>query len=75
MGGLEGAAVAGGMTSLGASLFSLGVPRPSIGDYEAKVRAGKFVVVSRGSQDEVSRTWGVLKATPHQGVKEHSCCA
>lgn len=75
IGALEGAVVVGGLSALGAGLYSIGIPKDSIIEYETQIKAGKFVVIAHGSPDEVSKTKGTLAATKHQGMKEHACCA
>ena len=75
VGALEGAVVVGGLSALGAGLYSIGIPKDSIIEYETQIKAGKFIVIAHGSSDEVSKTKGTLAVTKHQGMKEHSCCA
>lgn len=61
MAGLEGAAVIGGVSALGAGLVSLGVPRGDIAQYESSVRAGRFLVVASGTSADVERARGLLR--------------
>ena len=75
LGALEGAVVVGGLSALGAGLYGLGIPTDSIIEYETQIKAGKYVVITHGSSDEVSKTEGALAATKHQGMEKHSCCA
>jgi uncharacterized membrane protein len=75
VGAMEGAVVVGGLSALGAGLYSIGIPQDSIVKYETQVKAGKVVVIAHGSPDEVSKAKGTLAATKHQGIGEHSCCA
>lgn len=75
VGVLEGAVVVGGLSALGAGLFSIGIPKDSVIEYETHVKAGKFVVIAHGSPDEVGNTKVVLAASQHQGMKDHACCA
>lgn len=75
IGALEGAVVVGGLSVLGAGLYGLGIPKDSIIEYETQIKAGKYVVITHGSPDEVSMTEGTLSGTKHQGMKKHSCCA
>ena len=75
VGALEGATVVGGFSALGAALYSIGIPKDSVIEYETQIKAGKFVVITHGSQDEVSKTKAALTPTKHQGIREHSCCA
>ena len=60
--GLEGAAVVGGMSALGAGLASIGIPKDSIVKYETALRAGRFLVIAHGTADEVAKARGTLEA-------------
>jgi uncharacterized membrane protein len=60
VGGLEGAAVVGGLSALGAALFSAGIPKDSIVQYEIELKTGKFLVVAHGSEAEVSKAMDIL---------------
>src|SRR5580700_9108311 len=53
VGALEGAVVLGGLSAIGAGLYSLGIPKDSILRYETAVKTGKFVVIAHGSTEEV----------------------
>ena len=75
VGALEGAVVVGGLSALGAGLYSIGITKDSIIEYETQIKAGKFVIIAHGSPDEASNAKEVLAATKHQGMKEHACCA
>lgn len=74
IGALEGAAVVGGLSALGAGLSSIGIPKDSIIEYETQIKAGNFVVIAHGSSDEVGKSKDSLATTKHQGLKKHSCC-
>jgi hypothetical protein len=63
MAGLEGAAVAGGVSALGAGLVSLGIPRNSIVQYESQLKAGKFLVVASGTNEDIVRARDLLRNT------------
>jgi hypothetical protein len=75
VGGLEGATVVGGMSALGAGLFSIGIPKDSVLSYETQIKAGKFVVIAHGTRDELSKGRAVLAAATQYEGKAHSCCA
>jgi hypothetical protein len=75
IGGLEGAVVVGGLSALGAGLFSLGIPKDSIIQYETQVKAGKYLLFVHDSSIEARRARGALAITQHQGVTKHACCA
>ena len=62
VGGLEGAALTGGVTALGAALYSIGIPKDSILKYETALKADKFLVIVHGTKDEVTRAADILGA-------------
>src|ERR1700679_1810510 len=60
---LEGAIVVGGVSALGAGLFSLGIPKNSVVKYETSIKAGKFVLVAHGTAEEVAKARDLLKTS------------
>ena len=72
MGVLEGPEVVGGLSALGAGLYSIGLPKNSIIEYETQIKAGKFILIAHGSPDEVSKAKATLAVTQHQGIHEHA---
>ncbi len=74
IGALEGAVVIGGLSALGAGLFSIGIPKDSIIEYETQIKAGKFIVIAHGAPAEMDKAEVTLAATRHHGMKEHACC-
>ena len=63
VGALEGAAVMGGLSALGAALVSIGIPQNSVLQYEAKLKAGKFLLILHGTPEEVQRAKDRLDGT------------
>ena len=63
VGALEGAVLYGGLSALGAGLYSMGIPKDSIIEYETAIRADKFVLVAHGTLLEVDRAREVLEQT------------
>ncbi len=61
MSGLEGAAVVGGVTALGAGLVSFGIPRDAIGRYESSVHGGRFLVVATGTARDIDLARDLLR--------------
>jgi uncharacterized membrane protein len=68
---LEGAAVWGGLSAVGAALYSLGIPRDRILIYESSLRANKFVVIAHGTTQEIDRTCGILQGTEWGDAEVH----
>ena len=63
---VEGAVMTGGLTALGAGLYSIGIPKNSILKYETEVKNGRLLLVAHGTADEVQRARDLLHQT---GVK------
>ena len=63
IGALEGAVVMGGMSALGAALYSMGIPKDSVLDYETSLKANKFILVAHGTVDEVEHARDILAVT------------
>ena len=57
---IEGAAIVGGLSALGAALYSVGIPKDSIVAYESAIEADGFLVMAQGSADDVARAKTVL---------------
>ena len=70
--GLEGAAMLGGLGAISAGLYSSGIPKDSVIEYEAAVKAGQFVVLVQGTAKEVERARGLLSSPRVVDVKVHS---
>lgn len=68
---LEGAAVVGGISALGAGLYSIGIPKKSILQYETSLKAGKFMLVVHGTTDEVTRAKAILATTDASETQIH----
>ena len=71
VGALEGAVAVGGLSALGAALFSSGIPKDSVLKYEREIQAGKFVLLAHGTPEEVKRAKSMLDITNHMGLTEH----
>jgi hypothetical protein len=61
--GIENAIVVGGLSALGGALYSLGIPKDSVLAYETAVKADDFLVMVRGSADELARAKTLLATT------------
>jgi uncharacterized membrane protein len=71
IGGLEGAAVGGATSALFAALVGMGIPKDSVIQYENDVKAGRFLVIAQGTQDEVKRAKEVLASAKPTSVASH----
>ncbi len=72
IGALEGAVVLGGLSVLGAALYSIGIPKDSIVEYESAVKADKFLLVVHGTADDSAKAKEILSRTAPTQVNEHS---
>jgi hypothetical protein len=61
--GLEGAAVVGGVSAVGAGLVSIGIPKDSVLKYDVALKTDKFILVVHGSADEVGKAKDILSGT------------
>jgi len=58
--GVSTAIFAGGLTALGAALYSIGIPKNSILRYETAISLEKYLLVVHGTRDEVERASDIL---------------
>lgn len=71
----EGAIVVGGLSALGAALYSVGIPKDSALRYEEAVKADGFLVIVHGNDAEVERSKAILQRShptqldTHEGVR------
>lgn len=63
IGALENAVIVGGLSALGAGLYSVGIPKDSVIKYETAVKADKFLVIVHGTEDEVTKAKEIIKST------------
>ena len=68
---LEGAIIVGGVSALGAGLFSLGIPKNSVVKYETSIKAGKFVLVAHGTAAEVAKARDLLKTSGAEQIDSY----
>src|ERR1700689_198505 len=61
VGALEGAVVVGGLSAVGAGLYSIGIPKDSVLRYEAALKADKFLVLAHGTAEDVAKARSILQ--------------
>ena len=71
VGALENAVIVGGLSALGAGLYSIGIPKDSVIKYETAVKADKFLVLVHGTEDDVKKAKEILDTTNPQEVSVH----
>ena len=65
IGALEGAVVVGGLSALGAGLYSIGIPKNSVVKYELALKSDKFLLLAHGTADEVAKAKDIIMQTTH----------
>jgi hypothetical protein len=68
---IESAVVVGGVSALGAALYSIGVPKDSVLDYETAVKADGYLVMVRGTEDEIARAKEILNTAKPSRLDVH----
>jgi len=71
VGALEGAVVVGGLSAIGAGIYSLGVPKDSILKYETALKTGKFVLIAHGSFSDTTQAKGILDHSRADTLEHH----
>jgi uncharacterized membrane protein len=69
--GLEGAAVVGGVSAVGAGLVSIGIPKDSVLKYEVALKTDKFMLVVHGTPDAVAKAKDIIEGTEHSYYAVH----
>jgi hypothetical protein len=60
---LEGAVVVGGLSAVGAGIYSIGIPKDSILKYEEAIKSDKFLLLAHGTGSEVANARDILQTT------------
>jgi hypothetical protein len=58
--GVESAVMVGGLSAIGAAIYSMGIPKDSVVAYETAIKADGFLVMVRGDAAEVARAKEIL---------------
>ena len=61
----------GGLSALGAALFSIGIPENSVLQYETQVKNGKLLLVAHGTSEEVESAKDLLDQTEVNSTTFH----
>jgi uncharacterized membrane protein len=69
--GLEGAAVVGGVSALGAGLVSIGIPKDSVLKYEVALKTDKYLLVVHGTEGAVANAKNIIAGTEHSSLTVH----
>jgi hypothetical protein len=68
---MEGAPVVGGVSAIGAGLYSLGIPKNSIVKYDSALKADKFLLVAHGTAAEVMSAKEIFQLTEPDALDTH----
>lgn len=71
VGALEGVILMGGLSALGAGLYSLGIPKDSILQYETAIKNDKFVLIVHGSMEDTTHAQEILNQTQPETLEHH----
>ena len=72
VGALESAAVVGGLSALGAGLFSVGVPKDSVLQYELAIKNDKFLLMLNAGAAEIVKAKEILDTGTPALIAVHS---
>src|SRR5579862_4452447 len=71
VGALEGAVVVGGLSAVGAALYSLGIPKDSILSYETALKTGRFLLIAHGTREEATKAREIINRTKPESTEQH----
>ena len=72
VGALESAALVGGVSAIGAGLYSIGIPKDSVVQYELAIKTDKFLVMVHSTASEVEKARDIIQSTRPISVTMHS---
>jgi len=72
VGALEGAAVVGGLSAVGAGLYGIGIPKDSILKYELAIKTDKYLLIVHSTAAEVEKARDIIQRTRPVTVELHS---
>jgi hypothetical protein len=70
--GIENAVLVGGISALAAALFSIGVPKDSVIQYETALKTDSFLVMAHGPAAEIARAKTILGTVNPTRIDVHS---
>ena len=71
LGALGEAVLVGGLSALGAGLYSQGIPKNSVLKYETAVKSGKYVIIAHGTALDASRAREIIGGTNPEAMEHH----
>ncbi len=71
LGALQGAVVVGGLSALGAALYSIGIPKDSILKYETAIKSDQYALVVHGTSGDLAHAKDILNRLGYM-VEDHT---
>jgi hypothetical protein len=71
IGAIENAVLVGGISALAAALYSIGVPKDSVIEYETALKTDSFLVMAHGPAIEIARAKTILGTVDPSRVDVH----
>jgi len=72
IGAIENAVLVGGISALAAALYSIGVPKDSVIEYETALKTDSFLVMAHGPAMEIARAKAILGTVDPSRVDVHT---
>jgi hypothetical protein len=69
---IENAVIVGGISALAAALYSIGVPKDSVIQYETALKTDSFLVLAHGPAAEIARAKTILGSVSPSRVDVHT---
>ena len=69
---MEGAAVVGGLSAIGAGLYGMGIPKDSVVEYELALKTDKFLLMVHDKASEVEKAKNIITTTRPINMTLHS---
>jgi len=69
---VAGAAGGAGIGALVSALVAAGVPKDQAIKYQSRLQAGEFLILVRGTADDIARSSEILDSTEQTGLQTHS---
>ena len=71
VGALEGAVLGGGLSAIGACMYSQGIPKDSVLQYETALKNDKFLLIIHGSMEDAGSARDILSQTKPESLENH----
>lgn len=72
VGALEGAVLVGGLSAIGAGLYSIGIPKDSVIQYELALKTDKYLLLVNGKPSDVEKARSIIQRTKPISLDLHS---